>query len=357
MSAEVAATELGHARRRRARWRWALMSLGVVVVAVGALIAWLTGGRVVSTDDAYVQAARSTISSNVTGQVASIAVKDNQRVHRGDVLFQLDDAPFRIAVEEARAKMASVDLQLDAGVAAYQQQVALLKSAEDNVVLQQKEFDRIAALRKSGIATASQYDQAEHTLVAARQQVASLKQQAASVKALLGQFPRRSEHPMMMQLQAELDRAELNLSYTTIRAPDDGIVTKVEQLQVGDTVSAGAPVFALVSTRDVWVEANFKENQLTYMRTGQPATVEVDTYRGHKFKARVVSLAPGTGSQFTALPPENATGNWVKVVQRLPVRLELERPAAELPMHSGLSATVKVDTGHKRTLSGLFAWR
>jgi membrane fusion protein (multidrug efflux system) len=357
MSAEVAATELGHARQRRTRWRWSLMTLGVVVVAVGALIAWLAGGRFVSTDDAYVQAARSTISSNVAGQVAAIAVRDNQRVHRGDVLFQLDAAPFRIAVEEAKAKMLNAGLQMDAGRAAYQQQIALIRSAEDNVVLQQKEFDRIAELRKTGIATASQYDQAEHTLVAARQQVASLKQQAASVKALLGDYPSRSEHPMILQLQAELDRAELNLSYTTIRAPDDGIVTKVEQLQLGDTISAGAAVFALISTRDVWVEANFKENQLAYMRTGQPATVEVDTYRGREFNAHVASLAPGTGSQFRALPPENATGNWVKVVQRLPVRLELDASDPELPMHTGLSATVKVDTGHRRTLSGLFGSR
>jgi membrane fusion protein (multidrug efflux system) len=357
MSAEVAAAELGHIRRRRARWRWSLMGLGVVVVLVGALIAWLTGGRVVSTDDAYVQAARSTISSNVTGQVASIAVKDNQRVHRGDVLFQLDAASFRIAVEEAKAKIENAGLQMDAGRAAYQQQVALIKSAEDNLVLQHKEFDRIAELRKTGIATASQYDQAEHTLVAARQQVVSLKQQAASVKALLGDYPSRRDHPMMLQLHAELDRAELNLSYTTIRAPDDGIVAKVEQLQVGDTISAGAPVFALISTRDVWVEANFKENQLAYMRKGQRATVEVDTYRGKEFKAHVTSLSPGTGSQFSALPPENATGNWVKVVQRLPVRLELDASDPELPMHTGLSATVKVDTGHKRTLAGLFGAR
>jgi membrane fusion protein (multidrug efflux system) len=357
MSAEVAAAELRHAARRRARWRWSLMGLGVVIVAVGALIVWLTSGRFVSTDDAYVQAARSTISSNVTGQVVSISVKDNQRVHRGDVLFQLDAAPFRIAVDQARAKMDNAALQIDAGRAAYLAELALIGSAEDNVVLQQKEFERIAELRKSGIATASQYDQAEHTFVAARQQVASLQQQAASIKAMLGEYRSRGEHPMVLQSRAELERAELDLSYTTIRAPDDGIVTKVEQLQIGDTVSAGAPVFALISTRDVWIEANFKENQLAYMRTGQPATIEVDTYRGHEFKARVASLSPGTGSQFTALPPENATGNWVKVVQRLPVRLELETPDAELPMHTGLSATVRVDTGHKRTLSGLFGAR
>jgi membrane fusion protein (multidrug efflux system) len=354
VSAEIAATELGRTARRRARLRWSLMSLGVLVVAIGALVAWLKGGRYATTDDAYVQAARSTISSNVTGQVMTIAVHDNQRVHKGDVLFQLDAAPFRIAVEEAEAKMENAALQIDAGRAAYLAELALIRSAEDNAALQQKEFDRIAELRKSGIATASQYDQAQHTLVAARQQVASLGQQAASIKAMLGDYQQRAEHPMVAQSRAELDRAELNLAYTTIRAPDDGIVTKVEQLQVGDTISAGAPVFALISTRDVWIEANFKEDQLARMRTGQPASIEIDTYRGHEFKARVASLSPGTGSQFSVLPPENATGNWVKVVQRLPVRLEVDAPDPELPMHTGLSATVKVDTGHRRTLSELF---
>jgi membrane fusion protein (multidrug efflux system) len=355
MSAEIAAAELGHRARRRARLRWALMSIGVLVALVGSLLFWLHGGRYATTDDAYVQAARSTISSNVPGQVVSIAVHDNQRVHKGDILFQLDEAPFRIAVQEARAKMENAGLQIDAGRAAYLAELALIRSAEDNVALQQKEFDRIAELRKSGIATASQYDQAEHTLVAARQQVASLGQQAASIKAMLGDYRDRAEHPMVLQSRAELDRAELNLSYTTIRAPDDGIVTKVEQLQVGDTVTAGAPVFALISTHDVWVEANFKEDQLAYMRTGQPATVEIDTYRGRSFQARVASLSPGTGSQFTALPPENATGNWVKVVQRLPVRLALETPDPELMLHAGLSALVKVDTGHRRRLSELLA--
>jgi membrane fusion protein (multidrug efflux system) len=355
VSAEIAAAELGHARRRRTRVRWTMMSIGVLVVVVASLAFWLTGGRYATTDDAYVQAARSTISSNVTGQVVSIAVRDNQRVHKGDVLFRLDEAPFRIAVSAARAKMENAALQIDAGRAAYLAELALIRSAEDNVALQQKEFDRIAALRESGIATASQFDQAGHTLVAARQQVASLGQQAASIKAMLGNYRHRDEHPMVLQSRAELDRAELDLSYTTIRAPDDGIVTKVEQLQVGDTISAGAPVFALISTRDVWVEANFKEDQLGYMRTGQPATVEIDTYRGREFQARVASLSPGTGSQFTALPPENATGNWVKVVQRLPVRLELETSGSGLTMHTGLSATVRVDTGHRRHLSELLA--
>jgi len=342
---------------RRRRLRLALMLGGVVVVLVGAAIVWLRSGRFVTTDDAYVQAARATISSNVAGQVTEIAVHDNEFVHRGDVLFRLDDRPYRIAVDEARAKLANTRLQMSAGGAAYHQQLALVQSAEDKLGFQEKEFARIEKLRASGIATVAQFDATERDLVEARHEVVSAQQQAASVHALIGDDAHREEHPMLLQLKAELERAELNLSYTTITAPYDGIVTKVEQLQPGDSIGVAAPVFALISTRDVWVEANFKESQLAYMRAGQPATVEIDTYSGREFKAHVASIAPGTGSQFSALPPENATGNWVKVVQRLPVRLELDQPELDLPMHSGLSAVVEVDTGHRRELPWFGAHR
>jgi len=150
-----------------------------------------------------------------------------------------------------------------------------------------------------------------------------------------------------MQAQAELGRAQLDLSYTVISAPDDGIVAQVERLQVGDYVNAASPVFALISTRNVWVEANFKEVQLSKMRAGQPATVRFDTYGDKVFKAHVASLSPGTGAQFAMLPAQNATGNWVKVVQRLAVRIEIEDADRAHPLFSGLSATVKVDTRNK----------
>jgi len=345
------------ANGRRKRLRRALMLGGIVVVLVGAAIVWLRGGRFVSTDDAYVQAARATISSNVAGQVTAIDVHDNQFVHRGDVLFRLDDRPYRIAVDEARAKLANTRLQMSAGRAAYHQQIALAQSAEDKLRFQEKEFGRIEKLRRAGIATAAEFDATQRDLVDAQHDVVSANQQAASVHALIGDEGDREQHPMLLQLKAELDRAELNLSYTTIRAPYDGIVAKVEELQVGDSIAAAAPVFALISTSDVWIEANFKENQLAYMRAGQPATIEIDTYRGKDLKAHVASIAPGTGSEFSALPPENATGNWVKVVQRLPVRLELDEPEPDLPMHTGLSAIVEVDTGHRRELSWFGAHR
>ena len=325
------------------------------VAAVGFGIYWYGTGRYLqSTDDAYVQAARASISSNVAGQVAEIAVHDNQQVHRGDLLFRLDDAPYRIAVEEAQAKLGTAIMQVSAGKAAYRQQLASLGNAQATLAYQEKEYARQQKLLASGIASQAQFDSAQHGLDAARQQLAATRQQADSVLAMLAGKADvdPAQHPAVQQAQAELDRAQLNLSYTRITAPDDGIVTKVEQLQVGDHIAAGNPAFALISTRDVWVEANFKEDQLTHMRPGQPAEVDIDTYSSHRFKAHVASIAPGTGSQFSALPPENATGNWVKVVQRLPVRLQIDDADPSLPLHTGLSATVKVDTGHQRHLFG-----
>jgi len=336
------------------RWRMPLLILGVVVVAVGALYFWLTGGRHMSTDDAYVQAARATISSNASGKVTAIAVRDNQRVQRGDLLFQLDDQPYRIAVESARANLGSAKLAIESNKAAYHQHLADLAAAKDALAFQQKQFLRLQKLLTTGYVSQSQFDQGRHALDDASQKMASSQHQADSTLATLGGNAdvNPATHPAVQAAQAELDRAELNLSYTRITAPDNGIVTKVEQLHVGDYVAAASPAFALVSTNNVWVEANFKENQLTNMHEGQLATVNIDTYPGKDFRAKIVSIAPGTGSQFSMLPAENATGNWVKVVQRIPVRLEFTDANADVAFHSGLSATVDVDTGYQRTLFG-----
>jgi membrane fusion protein (multidrug efflux system) len=336
------------------RLRLPLMLGGVLLVAAAAGWAWLSGGRYMSTDDAYVQAARASISSNVSGRVIEVAVHDNQRVHRGDLLFRLDDQPFRIAVAAAQAKLASARLQVNAGKAAYRQQLASVRSAAQTAAYQQTEFLRQQKQLESGIVSQSRFNDARHARDAAQQQLAAAQQQAAAVLAALGGDADidPEQHPSVLAARAELDRTELDLSYTHIVAPDDGVVAKVEQLQVGDSINAANPVFALLSTRDVWVEANFKEDQLTHMRPGQAATVRIDTYPGIEFKAHVASVAPGTGSQFSALPPENATGNWVKVVQRLPVRIELDDADPALPLHSGLSTVAEVDTGYRRSLFG-----
>jgi len=338
------------ARKWRRRLRWPLLLLGPVVVGGIALWLYLTGGRFETTDDAYIQTARVAISANVAGRVKEVAVRDNQMVQKDDVLFRLDEAPFRIAVEEMAAQLASARLQIETLKANYRQRQEELASAQNTLAFQQRELERQQRLLASGIASQSQVDRVAHAVDEARAQVAGAQQQIGAVLANLGGNPdiNPDRHPLVQHAQALLDRARLNLSYAVIRSPGAGMVTRVEQLQAGNYINASAPVFALVLSGNTWIEANFKEDQLTHIRVGQPATVEIDTYPGTTFTGKVASLSPGTGSQFSILPAENATGNWVKVVQRLPVRVELDAPDPAFPLHAGLSANVSVDTGERR---------
>ena len=321
-----------------------------VLVLLGLAVLWLLGGRTQSTDDAYVRAAQVTVSANISGRVLEVPVHDNQKVHQGDVLFRIDDRPFRIAVAEARAQVESARLSIQALKGTYRQRQADERGAQDELAYAQREYDRQNRLVTSGIASQAQVDRALQALNAAQQRLASTRQQGTSIRADLDNNPdiEPDQHPAVQLALAELSRAQLNLSYTTITAPIDGVVTRVESLQPGDYINAATPAFALLSDRDLWVEANFKEDQLTHMRVGQTARIKIDAYPDQHLTARVASLSPGTGAQFSVLPPENATGNWVKVVQRLPVRLEFKD--APPGLRTGLSVVVDVDTGMHRHL-------
>ena len=353
---------IGSRRTLRQRVRLPLMIAGPLVVLLAGCYWYLTGGRYVSTDDAYVQAARVAISTDIPGRVVEIDVHDNDRVAAAQVLFQIDQRPFQIAVEEAKAQLATVRFQIHAMKATYHQKRADARATEAMVDYQQHEFERQQRLVASGTASQQQFEQARQAFETGRQQLASKQQDVAVALANIGGDPDipLEQHPMVQHAQAALDRAELNLSYTVIKAPENGVVTKVEQLQVGDYVTASTPLFSLMSTDKVWVEANFKETELTHMRPGQTATVEIDTYPDIVFPAKVESLSPGTGLTFSLLPAENATGNWVKVVQRLPVRLSIDHLDLDAPLHAGLSATVEVDTEHRRRwlnrVGQLFGW-
>ena len=347
-ASEVAPVVRPLRRPLRQRLRLPLMLAGPIVVVLAGGWWYLTTGRYVSTDDAYIQAARTMISTDVSGRVIAVEVRDNQQVAAKQVLFRLDPTTFQIAVDEAQASLAAARLQVEALKATYRQKTADAKAAEDTLAYQQREFDRQKRLLGSGVASQAQFDQAQNGADLARQKLAAAQHDIANTLAQLGGNPNipAEQHPMVQRAQATLDKVKVDLKDTVIRAPEAGTVTKVEQLQVGDYITSATPVFSMMS-HNVWVEANFKETELTHMRPGQTATVEIDTYPDDTCNAKVESLSPGTGLTFSLLPPENATGNWVKVVQRLPVRLELDCRDPNLPLHAGLSATVEVDTHHR----------
>ena len=349
----ASAPEFTGTRSLARRLRLPLLIAAPVIVIVGALYFYLHGGRYQSTDDAYIQAPRVDVSANVAGRVLEVSVHDNQRVKAGDLLFRLDPAPLQTIANQATADLGAAGQTLTGQGATYQQRAVELQAANVTLAYQLKELARQKAMAASGVSSQSQLDAQAQAVAVAKANVAAAKQAQAQALSALGGKPDGSpaDNPVIKQAQAALDRAKLNLSYTVVRAAQDGVVTKVEQLQAGDYINAAQPVFSLVANRP-YVEANFKEDQLTFMRPGQEASFKIDAYPKTVFHGKVESLSPGTGSSFSLLPPENATGNWVKVVQRLPIRVSIDNPPDDLPLHTGLSLTVKVDTGHTRHLFG-----
>ena len=338
-------------RSLRERLRLPLMLVLPIILAVFGAAEYLAQEPYVWTDDAFVRAPKESLNARVAGQVVEIAVKDNQRVRKGQLLFRIDPEPYHIAVDEAEARLGSARIQIDALKAIYLQQLAELQSAKDSADFDQREYARKKALVASDFTPRELYERAETDLKVAHQHITSVEQQIANTAAALNGDPNIEidHHPTVRAAKAQLERARLDLSYATVVAPDDGIVTRVDDLQVGDFVNPGAAVFSLLSSQRIWIEANFRETGLAHMRPGQEATIDVDAYPDRRFKAHVVSMSPGTGSDFAVLPPENATGNWVKVVQRLPVRLELDEFDPNRPLFSGISVTVGLDTGCRST--------
>jgi membrane fusion protein (multidrug efflux system) len=340
---------------RPKRLRRILLALGPLVLIVVGSWLYFSGGRYVSTDDAYVQADTTSIATDISGMVAEVAVNDNQQVEQGQLLFRLDDEPYRIALAAAQAQLSATRNDIEASRAGYRQKLAELKQAQEDVAFYEREFARQTDLVGRNISSRVQYDQAQRNLAVSREKVASIQQQAQQVLASLGgnvDLPTESQ-ARYLDAKAKVDKAERDLRRTAVLAPRAGVVAKVTSLQPGEMLQAGTPAFTLVSN-EIWIEANPKESELTHVRPGQSVTVIVDTYPGLEWHGTLASISPATGAQFAVLPAQNASGNWVKVVQRIPVRIRVETTKEAPPLRAGMSATVEIDTGHRRTLGGLF---
>jgi membrane fusion protein (multidrug efflux system) len=326
------------------RMRWPMIIGGPLLIA--AIVAYfiLTGGRTQTTDNAYVQIAKAPVAPSIAGRVTDIYVHENEFVRKGQVLFRLDTRDLAATADAAQATVANAALQVSALRASYQQQQAMVQAAKDQLAYATTEAARQKNLANVGVSSQAQVDQANHAVLAARQQLAAAQQQAQQVLANLGGNPNLAPQaaPAVMQAQAQLNRVKLNISYGTVVAPADGIVTRVDQMPVGTYLNASQTGFWLLSGQP-WIEANFKEDQLAHMKVGQPVSIKVDAYPDADIKGHVASFSPGTGQAFSALPAQNATGNWVKVVQRLPVRISFDKPPPDMAGRAGLSAKVTVD--------------
>jgi len=343
---------------RRFRRTFLLVVLPLLALVAG-LVFYLNGGRYVTTDDAYVGAQKVLITPDVSGKIITVAVKEGQQVSTGDVMFQIDPVPFQLAVAQARAKLDDAKTSHDnlvANVKLYSQTIDLVNAG---IALKQRDVERKNSLVKSAAGSQLDLDNSSTALVTAQAQLQLVKQQnSTALNQLLGNPDLPLEQfPAYMQAKAALDDAQRNLDLTTVRAPMNGVATQVDQIQLGRFVMAGAPVFSVIDTSNPWVDANPKESDFTYVAVGQSVTLDVDAFPNHVFKGTVGSLSPGTGAQFAILPPQNATGNFVKVVQRVPVRIYFDKNDKFVQkLKAGMSVYASIDTNHRRSLSALLGF-
>jgi membrane fusion protein (multidrug efflux system) len=336
-------------KARRSRVRTLLFAALPVVLVAGGYV-YVTGGQLVSTDNAYVQAKIAGISTDVAGTVREIDVHDNEQVKAGQVLYALDPASFRIALDAANAKLDAARNDLLTLKATYRQDQAEVVQALADLPFYQDAFDRAQKLVSSATASVATLDQARHDLEAARQKVDVSRAQAAATLAKLNgnaDLP-VEQYPEFLQAKAAVDDAQRQLDHTVIKAPFDGVATNVNAIQVGSYLSAAQTAFSLVSTNDMWIEANPKETELTYVKPGQPVTITVDTYPGVEWKGEVASVSPASEASFSLLPAQNTSGNWVKVVQRIPMRVAIKADPDKPQLRAGMSTVIDIDTGHAR---------
>jgi membrane fusion protein (multidrug efflux system) len=331
----------------------------IVVIPLIALAAgfgwWLTGGRYVTTDNAYVGADKSLITPQVTGAITAVHVVEGQKVKAGDPLFDIDPQPYRIALALAQGRVDAAKVAFENLKATYLSNKDQIKMGQDAVNVRKADFDRKSELATRGSGTSVDRDTSLAALIQAQQILTFVNtQQATTITRLGGSLNAPLEKfPEYMEAKAGLDDAERNLRNTKVVAPIDGVATQVPQIQLGRVAPAGQPVFAIVADNGLWVDGSPKESDMTYVREGQPATVTIDAFPGRTWKGTLCSIAPGTGAQFSILPPQNASGNWVKVVQRVPLRFCFASGEDMSNLRAGMSAYLSIDTGRTRTLKGV----
>jgi membrane fusion protein (multidrug efflux system) len=339
----------------KALLRRILMLGGVLVVAAASGWFYLSGGRYIGSDDSYVHSNKLMVSTDVSGLIKAVYVHEGQQVKKGQVLFTIDPLPFQIALDNANAALAQTVLDIESDKATYRSAVAQITAQRAQVTLDQQTYDRYVALQKQNAIAPTLVDQARGALLTAQATVVSLQQVAATDLAKLGGDPNlpAQKSPEYLKAKSTVDEDQRQLDHATVRAPFDGMVSEVDSLQPGTLIVSALSAFTTTSAvgligNSVWIESDMKETDLTHVHTGDPVDITIDTYPDHHWTGHVDTVSAGSDSAFSALPAENSSGNWVKVVQRIPVRIAVDQKAGDPPLRSGMSAVIAIDTGKRR---------
>jgi membrane fusion protein, multidrug efflux system len=346
----------GAVRTRGSRWRLPLLTLGPVAAVAVALTIYFSGGRFVSEENSYVSANTIAIAPQVSGVVQQVSVAQNQQVAADTPLFTIDPEPYQTAVDGARAQLGITHDQIASAIETYKARQQQVKQAQANLTYARQELERAQQLVTRGAATQQQLDTATRDEQVAARSLSGAQSDANAALAQIGGDGDKpiEQRPQYVAAQAKLREAERNLRLTRVTAPFNGVVTNVNSINTGAFLAAGQQAMSMVATQGAWADTNLRETDLTNVKPGDAATIEVDTYPDHPFKGRVQTINPATGAVFALIPPQNASGNWVKVVQRIPVRIAVDHAPSDPALRNGMSATVTIDTGRRRTLGTLW---
>ena len=340
----------------RGHLRMILLIVIPAIVAVVGVGFYLTGGRYISTDNAYIGAQKVLITPDISGKISEVQVREGQHVGAGAPLFTIDPVPFQLALQQAQSKLASVRTDYENLKSNYQSLNHLVQFGEQAVTLKRRDLDRKTTLLASHSGSQFDVDNSQAALLNAQLQLQLGRQQLANtLNQLLGNVDLPLEQfPAYLQAQAAVEQAQRDLDHTSVRAPIAGTATQVDNIQLGRFVAAGTPLFSVIDDATPWIDANPRETDITYLRVGQKVDIDVDSFPDRSFHGTVQSVSPGTGAQFAILPPQNSNGNWVKVVQRVPVRIVFDGGQDLLLLRAGMSVVVDIDTGRRRSLASLF---